>query len=99
MTTPLEHALAADPFAADRDRLIGEFAVSEHELARTVAAMCPVDSTPPLVKRATSRSLLPLPPRPLPPPPPLTAATLARARTRRDAVWRRSVEETEATFR
>ena len=39
MTTPLEHPFAADPFAADRDRLIGEFAVSEHDLARTLAAM------------------------------------------------------------
>ena len=34
MTTPLEHAIAAD-----RDRLVGEFADSEHELARTLAAM------------------------------------------------------------
>ena len=36
---PLEHAIAADPFAADRDRLIGEFAVSEHHLAHNLAAM------------------------------------------------------------
>ena len=32
-------ATAAGPFAGDRDRLIGEFAVSEHQLARTLAAM------------------------------------------------------------
>jgi len=32
-------AIAADPFAADRDRLIGHFADSEHHLARTLAAM------------------------------------------------------------